>query len=325
MMKEPLRLYLDQNFAANLSDSYHATGRLSEQQKAFRRLHDTITGLVDDEKLMVPISLAHCWETHKRTHPDSKQRLQETFLSLSRGRGLGHFTHEEALNLFKRLEREPELDLWQLSGMVGIEQMKLGKKNPKDFEQLFALRAAGWFSSPEEEFRQFFHAVEQEAAEVKSIAEQYATYTNQQIQQQPTPLKQIYTNLLSLSLDNAINTVEVTPQREALLQEHYPWLFNREKRKEREELLATMPSHYCFFRLEYGKRDKRAKFVQNDFFDCIAYASAIPYTDIVAGEKNFISLAQEAKLDQRYGTELFKGTGPNTLRQLEQQLQTRLG
>ena len=41
---------------------------------------------------------------------------------------------------------------------------------------------------------------------------------------------------------------------------------------------------------------------KNDLNDILAFSMAIPYCDIVIGEKMFISLAKQAHLDKIYNT-----------------------
>ncbi len=43
---------------------------------------------------------------------------------------------------------------------------------------------------------------------------------------------------------------------------------------------------------------------KNDIYDIAAFSIAIPYCDIVIGEKMFISIAKDRKLDALYDTKL---------------------
>jgi len=43
---------------------------------------------------------------------------------------------------------------------------------------------------------------------------------------------------------------------------------------------------------------------ENDFRDMQSFCAIIPYADEVIGEKQFVNLAKQAKLDSKYGTKL---------------------
>lgn len=43
---------------------------------------------------------------------------------------------------------------------------------------------------------------------------------------------------------------------------------------------------------------------ENDLRDMQSFCATLPYADVVIGENQFISLAQQAKLDKKYGTRI---------------------
>lgn len=68
-----------------------------------------------------------------------------------------------------------------------------------------------------------------------------------------------------------------------------------------------MPLLYTSFCLYRGlDRNPEHKIISNDLQDIFSFSFAIPYCDFVAGEKYTISIAKQNKLDDLYGTVLFK-------------------
>jgi len=73
-------------------------------------------------------------------------------------------------------------------------------------------------------------------------------------------------------------------------------------KKSMEKFLEDMPATNVSFRLTYGRDEWYEREVQpNDIADINHLAGAIPYCDIVVTEKTFGSLSQQLGLDKKYG------------------------
>lgn len=73
-------------------------------------------------------------------------------------------------------------------------------------------------------------------------------------------------------------------------------------KKSMEKFLEDMPATNVSFRLTYGRDEWYERKVQpNDIADINHLAGAIPYCDIVVTEKAFGSLSQQLGLDKKYG------------------------
>ncbi len=84
--------------------------------------------------------------------------------------------------------------------------------------------------------------------------------------------------------------------------------------KLRLEYLKNFPSIYTNFTLSiYRNSDIKRNIKKNDAMDIWNYSVPIPYCDVVVGERSFISLAKQAKLDKIFSTQLF-----NTFQDLQQ-------
>ena len=79
-----------------------------------------------------------------------------------------------------------------------------------------------------------------------------------------------------------------------------PKLFLSDK-KELGDMLSKMPSLDAFVELSYT-RDKASKervVEKNDYYDICHFATALPYCDVIIGEKMFGNLSQRTKLDKK--------------------------
>ena len=74
----------------------------------------------------------------------------------------------------------------------------------------------------------------------------------------------------------------------------------------KEELISFfqgMPSLYCFYCLNDSRdRDLSKKIEHHDLNDLFSFSIAIPYCNVVFGEKRFVALAKQSKLDKLYKT-----------------------
>lgn len=78
-----------------------------------------------------------------------------------------------------------------------------------------------------------------------------------------------------------------------------------DKKDELIKLFQDMPSLYCFFCLDDRRnREMHRKIQENDLNDIFSFAMAIPYCDVVVGEKMFCAIAKQCKLDVLYNTKI---------------------
>lgn len=94
----------------------------------------------------------------------------------------------------------------------------------------------------------------------------------------------------------------VVPTLSEFLLEHKinPKLFLSDK-KEMNDMLSKMPSLDAFVELSYT-RDKSSKerpVKKNDYYDICHFATALPYCDVIIGEKMFGNISQRTKLDRK--------------------------
>ena len=80
-----------------------------------------------------------------------------------------------------------------------------------------------------------------------------------------------------------------------------------ESKDELESLIEDMPALNVFVELSYvrDKESKERKVQRNDYYDICHFATALPYANIMIGEKMFSSLSKRQKLDQKNECMLF--------------------
>ncbi|GAF95554.1 unnamed protein product, partial [marine sediment metagenome] len=70
-------------------------------------------------------------------------------------------------------------------------------------------------------------------------------------------------------------------------------------------IFKQLPATYSYHCLtDRRDRDLQRKINAHDLNDIMSLSVAIPYCDVVCGEKMFISLAKNTKLDKLYNTKL---------------------
>jgi hypothetical protein len=74
-----------------------------------------------------------------------------------------------------------------------------------------------------------------------------------------------------------------------------------ENKKEFESLIEDMPALNVFVELSYArdKESKERRVQRNDYYDICHFATALPYANVMVGEKMFSSLSKRQKLDQK--------------------------
>jgi len=80
-----------------------------------------------------------------------------------------------------------------------------------------------------------------------------------------------------------------------------------ENKDELESLIENMPALNVFVELSYARdrESKERKVERNDYYDICHFATALPYANIMIGEKMFSSLSKQKKLDQKNECMLF--------------------
>lgn len=81
-----------------------------------------------------------------------------------------------------------------------------------------------------------------------------------------------------------------------------------ENKEEFGSLIEDMPAINVFVELSYvrDKESKERRVRRNDYYDICHFATALPYTNVMIGEKMFGSISKRQKLDQKNNCVIFK-------------------
>jgi len=71
-----------------------------------------------------------------------------------------------------------------------------------------------------------------------------------------------------------------------------------------QKIMTQVSTYYVERELALRIESQRRPLSENDFRDMDAYCAAIPYANLIVGEKQFINLARQAGLDKKYNTSL---------------------
>lgn len=69
-------------------------------------------------------------------------------------------------------------------------------------------------------------------------------------------------------------------------------------------IVSDVPTYYIEREIALRLETQNRPIEENDFRDMQSFCAIIPYTDDVVGENQFVSLAQQARLDKKYGTRI---------------------
>ena len=80
-----------------------------------------------------------------------------------------------------------------------------------------------------------------------------------------------------------------------------------DNKKELKLFIENTPALNVFIELSYTRdRESKERMVkQNDYYDICHFATALPYSNIMVGEKMFSNISKRSKLDQKNGCHLF--------------------
>ncbi|NVM54050.1 MAG: hypothetical protein HWN66_10155 [Candidatus Helarchaeota archaeon] len=305
-------LYLDQNMWIYLARIYYKVDTNSVRS----RILNKIIELVESNKLIVPINLSNVQETLKRRDSGSRERLAEFMIKISKGYTFIPYVFLldiEIRNLFKCKINFPETDIRKyaigkgISFLLGgVPRMKTDKIDSTLLEKINK-EARKHFDSPEfllqcmlepenniwtseftgeiDEMQQNIEKSRKEALKVKDRTRRY------KFQVARHWIDSINHRIVKISSELNIpwNTIiPPSPSADQIV-----------------EIFHELPISYTNFCLYNGRNRQIHRPIEiNDFLDIGSLSFAIPHCDFVVAERFFISIAQNAHLDELYNTVL---------------------
>ncbi|MHA1267314.1 MAG: hypothetical protein ACTSRS_18900 [Candidatus Helarchaeota archaeon] len=295
---------MDQNIWIELLKVYVGKKNDSEIHLILAKLYK----LIKQHKILIPINLTNIIEGLKRRILRKKIEWILFLQSFTRGFSFKPWTSLvdlEILNFANRLLNRSEVDVREYAVGQGIEYLfnteSKEQINEKEFDIYLYLLESAYNSAFHisntrfEEINQKFNKNLIESQRIIETRREELRAMSNKIQRNRYDGFQlnsfIIPRLLNLSLEHNLPIEKVIP-----------FNINADLGL---EILKHLPLIYTNFAL-YSARDRHwnRSLKLNDFYDICSLCFAIPYTDVVVGEKFFISIAKNAHLDKLYNTVL---------------------
>jgi len=317
----PKLLYLDQNQWDKLEKVYYN----EREDPLIEEVLSNLQNLVKEGIIRIVIDINRQIETSRRDIEESRKKLADFMLKLSKGYFvLPSFFLEkfEIKNYFHKKLGVQEFDIKELAigketeylvgGMPSIETDKIDKE---DLNKL-NMSIKEYFSRQEFIEGLFYKFLRKDNYRKKQSVEKaeanrkilYSMENERQRRDYQTEQNWLYLSRMIFEVyeltDNSINDLE-KKNNALMIIKYTPLTFNRIK--EKRDFIKQFPLIYTHCTLvDFRNRDLRRDILGNDTIDIVSYVLPIVYFDFVVGEKYFINLAKQAKLDKEYGTILLR-------------------
>ncbi|MDO8358635.1 MAG: hypothetical protein Q7T08_01195 [Devosia sp.] len=295
-------IYLDQNkwiaLAASLQEGSEDTETLA--------IAGRLGAAVNSGRVLVPLTSANIYETHKINDPDRRRRIASLQVSLSKGRVFRTRRDRLKVELSAFLKEAAGLpsvqpqENWFLSQMfvdafaprasLPLPNSLLDLMGAHPEEALFAYLT----ETPDETRRQ---AVERMSDSVEELRQRVETRRTRDKSESAGMKKRIYSaNLIVEDLDLIL---EVATEAGA------PWRSISEIGGPIvRRICREVPAYHAEVELAAKLESQVRPITENDFRDMQAFSTALPYANVVIGEKQFVNLALQCQLPERYQTKV---------------------
>jgi hypothetical protein len=306
MTGRPHIVYLDQNKWIELARAVKHPDDFPPQHA----LLVAITREAEAGRLLLPLTAANIYETHKINDPQRRHELAFLQASFSRGlvfRGRHKRLEAELNDLWCVLYEWPQVEreaLWFLSDVFFEAYADWGDARlavPISEQAIGVIRAdpARWLyeflvATPEDvrttAVRNFSDGSEGLRQRIEERRRQHAG-------ESLAMRRRIQSALLMI---NEIDLILAFANRAG-----FPWkavgdIGDANARR----IIEDVPTYYVEREIALRLEAQTRPIEENDFRDMQSFCAIIPYADEVIGENQFVNLAKQAKLDKKYGTRL---------------------
>ncbi len=325
-MKEneiPKLLYLDQNQWVELEKvEYH-----EKEDKEINELLTMLRTLISSNKLIVPIDINRLSETSHRSLSFTRERLSELMIEISRGYAVLPFLYVEELEIRNFISRKnglSEVNLKKLlinqnteNLLVGTPEL-VGNKSSKELEQINS-QIRKLISTTD--FKRYIlstpaqrdSSLERKHVQRAEKARKILRSMHDDTERKNYLIKGDYQRLMRKIME----TYKVTDNYEGQIPplEKFGNLIMIRKAlplsiqsvRDQVAFMLEFPLYYAHRTLvSYRDRNLDRPIQSNDNIDIMGYVAPIVYFQYIVGEKYFMTLANQAKLDELFNTVLCK-------------------
>jgi len=316
-------LYLDQNHWSKIERVYYKL----EEDPTISNILSLLQALIEEDRIKLIIDMNRQWETSQRDDHESRRRITDLMLQLSKGYYVipcFFLEEEEIKNYFYKKMGLGENNILDFAISDDVGYLLGGrpsfKSNSEDKEKLKKANKLinEYISRPEFIIEQFnkFSRIDEDARGRYIIAAENAR----------RPLREMITNRqrkkyqqeldFRVLLNKIMKTFHLTEDDSEIISEekklgyllmikrYIPKTFSRHNNK--VNFMKQFPLFYTHTTLVNARdRNLKRKILPGDNIDIVSYVVSIVYFDYLAGEKYFINLAKQEKLDQEFGCNLF--------------------
>lgn len=316
---DPLIIYIDQNHWDKLEKVFYKKLKDGLVQDVLDKLND----LKSKNKIKIVLDLQRAIETSQRKYDNSRKDLSKLMLYLSEEFFVIPWVYLQDLeieNYFLRKLRKSENKIREMaigkgfpfmmdetprvtSDSISLDNLILINKKLKEYypelmkieferyknkDEKFQLKYVQEVEEARKDLFQINSDEERKRYLIKhdfiALIKKIRRYLNK-IEEQRLPISEDVRNLL---LSNKVFPQDMkSSNKQANFIQEFPMIFTH----------STLVS--------FRDRDLRRKIDPNDLIDIVSYVVPISYLDAVLGEKYFITITKQAKLDERYGCKLF--------------------
>ena len=320
-MEIPLKIYIDQNHWDKLEKVHY---KKLEDDLA-QDILDKLNELKSNNKIKIVLDLQRAIETAQRKYEDSRIDLSNLMLSLTEESFIIPWVYLQDLeieNYFFRKLGKPENNIREMAIGKGFSYMMgetpqvisdslnseeltiINEKLKEYYPELMKIQFERYKNKDEQvQLKQVQRA--EEAREVLFQMDSDDKRKNFLIKQNFIYLMRKIMNFLKVSDEKRVDISDFGYASNLLLiKQTIPQDLGDNRKRAR--LMKEFPIIYTHSTLvSFRDRDLRRKIDPNDLIDIASYVVPIAYLDVVVGEKYFITIAKQAKLDELYGCNLF--------------------
>ncbi len=304
----PKYLYLDQNILIYFAKTYY-----EKTNSLIKEILEKLYKLVNEGTLIVVFNLTNVIEAQKVNDDDRLRRFAEFVVSLTKGNAFVPFPYLEIFEVENVIRIELNRNI------IDIRERAIGKGvfylihdgNPpritstepisEDSQRVIASKLREHFSTEETIIEYFLNRTHQNGNTIKTIQEledirQKGYNIKDKKYKQKLGIAQFIVNMIVEKIAIVCKVYNVHP-RILRLSEGMDRIV---------EVIQNMPLMYTYHLLLQGLDEiPDHPITPNDLVDINSFCFALPYCDIVVGEKYIISLARRKKIDKIYNTQLF--------------------
>ena len=315
-------VYLDQNHWSKLERVYYEL----EEDPTISNILSLIQSLIEENKIKIIIDINRKWETSQRDEDESRRRITDLMLRLSKGYYVipcFFLEEEEIKNYFYKKMGLGENNILDLAISDDVGYLFAGRPSlvskSEDKEKLKKANKLinEYISRPEfiiEQFNKFSRIDEEARRRYVNNAEKARQPLREMKNNRQRKKYQLELNFRVL-MNKIMRTFHLTEDAPELISDenkvryilmiknYVPNTFPR--LKDKLNFMRQFPLFYTHATLVDARdRNLERKILPGDNIDIVSYIVPIVYFDCLVGEKYFINLAKQEKLDQEFGCAL---------------------